>query len=301
MSRHLDFLVIGAQKCATSWLYYCLKDHQELHLPAKKREVEYLGGELYKARGADWYFSLFAGAGDHQRIGDVSVEYLFDARSPAVVHRYTSNVKLIMSLRDPIDRAISAYFWYVRRGDIPNSSVEDVLSMAVEGSYNRQDPQVIQYCKDIIARGFYDVQMKRYLQYFSVDQMLVVLYDEIKMCPFEVMRKIYKFIGVNPDIMPASLNKKPKINTYLSPLLYLERIAPKLRLLGKGIDIANQLLHRMGIERERPLITQRLHRKLRETYEHHIETTRNIVRSIPEEQQPFSIELLDTWMKNCRD
>ena len=84
--RRLDFLVIGAQKCATSWLYYCLKDHPELYLPAKKREIQYLGGRLFHEKGVDWYFSLFQGAHRNQKIGDVSVEYIFDQQSPWYVH-----------------------------------------------------------------------------------------------------------------------------------------------------------------------------------------------------------------------
>ena len=202
-----------------------------------------------------------------------------------------------MSLRDPIDRAISAYFWYLRRGEIPNMNVEAWLSMAVEGSYDCQNPQVEEYCKDVITRGFYDVQLERYLRYFSVEQMLTILYDEIIINPIEVIRKSYKFIGVDSDFQPSSLNKKPKINTYLLPILYLERLAPKFRLFAKSADLSNRFLHRIGIEKEKPLISKGLDRKLRELYESHIEKTKDIIQSIPKGQQPFSIELLDAWMK----
>ena len=47
MLKKLDFLVIGSQKCATSWLFYCLQEHYELLLPTKKNEKEYIGGDIY--------------------------------------------------------------------------------------------------------------------------------------------------------------------------------------------------------------------------------------------------------------
>jgi hypothetical protein len=301
MSRRVDFLVLGAQKCATSWLHYCLSDHPGLYLPAKKREeVEYLGGEMYEAHGADWYFSLFAEAQESQKTGAVSVQYLFDARAPVAVHQYIPNVKLIVSLRDPIDRAISAYFWYLRKGEISTLDIEDWLGMAVRDYNACQELQTEKYYKDIITRGFYDVQLERYLKYFKAEQMLVLLYDEIQACPGEVLKKIYDFIGVDIHFQPASFNKKPKVNTYLSPFVYLERLAPKSRFMGKFVDLSNRFLHRIGIEKEKPAISQELYRKLQDTYAVPMEKTKNIVRSMPPAQQPFSIEILDTWLHNRR-
>src|SRR5687768_7836818 len=103
-----DFLVIGAQKCATTWLYECLKDHPQICLPKSKKEVEYIGGDLYKEKGMDWYLSLIDHCGEDKVKGDVSVEYIINPDSPEILHTLNPELKFIVSVRNPVDRALSA-------------------------------------------------------------------------------------------------------------------------------------------------------------------------------------------------
>ena len=278
MKKQLDFLVIGVQKSATTWIYNCLREHPDLHLPAKKREVEYLGGDLYETRGADWYFSLLQGAKVHQKIGDVSVEYIFDSRSPQIVHQYAPNLKLIVSLREPIDRAISAYYWKLRKGVIPNLPLEEGLRIAVDSTNECQDPKLRKCYEDIIKRGFYDTQLERYLQYFKLEQFLFVLYEDLEKKPLSVIQKIYEFIGVNPAYQPKSLQGQPKRNNYLTASIYLQRLAPKSPVLGKFMELTNQLLHQLGIENQKPALSESLLQKLRTIYELHTIKTNQIVQ-----------------------
>ena len=58
VKEKIDFLIIGAQKSATSWLYDCISEHPQICVPKQKKEIEYIGGELYKKNGLEWYFSL---------------------------------------------------------------------------------------------------------------------------------------------------------------------------------------------------------------------------------------------------
>ena len=80
MKNKLDFVVIGSQKCATTWLYDILNQHPAISLPKDKREVEYLGGDLWKKHGDNWYFDLMR-SNDNEIAGDVSVEYIFNKES----------------------------------------------------------------------------------------------------------------------------------------------------------------------------------------------------------------------------
>lgn len=299
MKQSLDFLVIGAQKCATTWIYNCLKQHPQLHLPAKKREVEYLGGKLYENRGADWYFSLLAGAKSDQKLGDVSVEYLFDSRSPQIIHQYAPHIKLVVSLRDPIDRAISAYYWYLRKGKIPNLNLELGLKLAVESesNSNRQKSTENLVYNDIIRRGFYDCQIKSYRQHFQLEQFLFVLYEEIQQQPLLVLQKIYNFLGVKPNYCPDKMQIKPKHNTYLLPMIYLERLAPRSQFMGKVMDGLNQLFYRWGISGQKPNLSPSLLHKLSAIYKPHIIDIERIIQLAPLEQQPISKDLLKIWTK----
>jgi hypothetical protein len=295
-AKRLDFLVIGAQKCATSWLYYCLRDHPELHLSAKKREREYLGGDLYEKRGADWYFALLEGAQDEQKLGAVSVNYMIDPRSPKVVHYYAPGVKLIASLRHPIERAISAYYYTVRMGLIPNLSLEEGLSIAVD-IYNSQGeagPAKVYY-QELIKRGEYSALLENYLRYFSPKQLLLVTYDDIEERPLSVLQKIYEFIGVSASYVPERLGVKPKYNTYLRPLIYLEHVAPKSQAIAKLLDLSNQYIHKLGIGRKKPVLSCELTDKLNTIYRPQIERLDHIVQQLPASQRPLSQDLVKLW------
>ncbi|MGH7669524.1 MAG: sulfotransferase family protein, partial [Gemmatimonadaceae bacterium] len=111
----IGFLVVGAQKGATSWLFYCLREHPQLCLPDKKRESDYIGGPTYRERGEAWYFGLFAGQLPGQLAGAVSVDYLFDTAAADEVWRVAPQAKLIAIVREPVDRAVSAYYWLIRK------------------------------------------------------------------------------------------------------------------------------------------------------------------------------------------
>jgi len=298
MVNRLDFLVIGVQKSATSWLYRCLRDHPEVCVPRKKNEFEYLGGDLYEAKGPEWYFSLLKDAGPTQRVGAVSVDYIFDVRSPQVVHRYAPNVKIIASLREPVDRSISAYQWGIRKGILPDVPPEEGFGAAVKRSDHWRNPKVTNMYDDLIMRGFYDDQLNRYFECFGPDQFLFVLYEDIKAKPLGVLRKIYEFLGVNPAFEPPSLNAKPKHNTNLRALMYLERcLKPTSRVTGKLMDLANRLLHRLSVEGRKPTLPDGLLEKLGDIYRPHVEGTHALIRKLPEGQQPFSANVLETWAR----
>ena len=73
-----NFLVIGAQRCATSWLYFCLKEHPDIHLPHIK-EIDYFSH--YYDRGPEWYADSFRAWRGQPAVGEVSPNYLFDEKA----------------------------------------------------------------------------------------------------------------------------------------------------------------------------------------------------------------------------
>ena len=230
MIDKLNFLVIGAQKCATSWLYYCLKEHPELNLPKSKKEVEYIGGPLYQNKGGiKWYMDLFEPVKYPSILnGDVSVNYLMDTGSPAEIKKYAPDCKFIVSLRNPVERFRSAFYWYQRKGTLENKKniKQDILRRA-------------DYLQDIFDRGAYASQLAEYFKYFDPDQFYIVAYDEIKMNPTNALSGIYEFLGVNAQFVPDSLNIKPKKNTYNHLLINIEKYFSN-DVVSKIVDFLNQ-------------------------------------------------------------
>jgi hypothetical protein len=285
----MDFLVIGAQKCATSWLYGCLKDHPEIKVPATKREVEYLGGDLYDRNGSAWYFDLVKGATASQVVGDVSVNYLSDPRSAPLVRRFLPEVKLVACLRDPIDRAISASTWYTRKSLIAEAPVEEILKLALDAEPGSNHA-------DLLSRGLYDAQLARYREFVPADRIHYVLFDDVARNPKAVLRDLYTFLGVDPDFVPPSLDTKPKHNTYFRPLILLQRLAPKSRVVGKLIDRANQVLLRAGIGKEKPVLSPTLTRQLVDFYQASVNQTSRIVN----DSRKAPIDLSNLWLEKYR-
>lgn len=289
-----DFLVIGAQKCATSWLYYCLRDHPELHLPAHKREIEYIGGDLHEERGTGWYYSLFEGAAENQVVGDVSVDYILDPRSPALVKELLPDVRLIASLRNPLDRSISAYYWYLRKNLLPEQlPLEEGLAYALD-LVSRGNAEVSPFA-EVLERSRYGAQLQRYLDVFPPEQLAVVLYEDISEQPKDVLEQIFRLLGVRPDFEPTSLNVRPKQNSYVQALIRLERMMPKSRALSWTTNKANQLVSRMGGKKSPPQLSAGLERKLKTFFEPTIVETQRILNSLPDSNRPRRTNLSERW------
>jgi hypothetical protein len=281
----LDFAVIGAQKCATSWMYYCLKDHPEICVPVKKKEADYISGERFNERGEDWFFERFSRKNELV-IGDVSVDYLFHAASAAApLKSYMPRPRLVVSIRNPIDRFISSYYWLFRKCLIPNQSIGSLLEKLVDelnapvGAASLVSGEE----REIMTRGFYDLQIMEYFKVFEPDQIQVVLYDDIKTNPEQVINRVYGFLGVNEDFRPASLNAKPKQNSYSNWLLRLERWSDR-PMVSRIANIAHQVTAKFR-SGSAP-VPKGIRKKLREIYLPHMEALESALERIPESQRP---------------
>ena len=101
-----DFLCIGAQKAGTTWLHKNLRYHPEIYLPDFK-EIHFFNGG-YKNHGLKWYSQLFEEKGS-RIAGDITPAYsTLDKNKIEILHRILPNAKIILILRNPIERAWSA-------------------------------------------------------------------------------------------------------------------------------------------------------------------------------------------------
>jgi hypothetical protein len=118
--------------------------------------------------------------------------------------------KLLMVLRNPIDRAISAYYWYIRQGFIPSLPVEEGLRHILDGDYLSNHPK----SQEIIDYGYYFQGIQRYLAYFNRERLFVTLHEDFRKDALNTVREVYGFLGVDNMVTPKSLTKKPKKTIY---------------------------------------------------------------------------------------
>ncbi|MFB6182324.1 MAG: sulfotransferase domain-containing protein [Candidatus Magasanikbacteria bacterium] len=193
----VDFIGIGAQKCATTWMYECLKEHPQICM-SKPKEVNFFNQKYAFSeetednwvKGMDWYKKHFRHCSSEENIrGEFSVNYLYDSKAPKRIKEKFPNIKLIVCLRDPVERAISQYSHciskykhFVKKYSNFKEAVKDI--------------------DEFIERGLYFEQLKRYFNFFNEEQILVLFYDDIQKNPVNFIQKIYKFLSVDTNFTP---------------------------------------------------------------------------------------------------
>ena len=222
-----NFIVIGVAKAGTTSLYRYLDQHPQVYMYPEKG-TNYFGYEdarswpetdgaeppllrHFRVRTFDEYAVSFAGANDERAVGEVSPQYF---RCPSAARRIRESLpdaKLVVSLRNPADRAFSGFLMRTRRGEVVGSAYDDLTP---EASHVRE--------------GLYYQRLKRYFDAFPRDQIKVYLFDDLKRDPTGVVVDLMEYIGVDtafvPDTAvrynPASVPRSRTLNRlYFHPTL----------------------------------------------------------------------------------
>jgi Sulfotransferase domain len=197
-----DYVIIGAQKGGTSFLYYLLTRHPLVE-PAARKELHFFDQPELFDNGAEWYRRCFPrlNSKDGQRsiTGEATPYYLFD---PPVAKRMAETVpkaRLIALLRNPVDRAYSHYQMQVKRGTEPRTFEE-----AIEQQHS-----------SYVSRGIYVDQLLRWFEFFSKDQMLILKSEDFFERPVETLKVVLTFLDL-PDWQPEApeLQQRRHTGTY---------------------------------------------------------------------------------------
>jgi len=226
-----DVIIIGAQKSGTSSLYAYLSQHPQI-LPAFKKEVHFFDGGLdprvdnFK-KGRSWYCSHFPSKknNDSQKTFEASPLYIFNPLTPQRIAELTQEVRIIVLLRNPTERAISHYFHEKRTG----RETLDIYE-ALQKEDRRLDPVIEKkdYKNNVFIhhsykrRGLYKEQLERYLEYFSREQILVMASEEFFAKPDICLRRVFEFVGVDPEYKVGNVTPRNVANnrSELAPDVY---------------------------------------------------------------------------------
>ena len=212
----VDFFIVGAPKSGTTSLYHYLNEHPEISMSSQK-EPDYFSdadiqneGMYYGKNRIDTskkYHSLFDDNSESKLKGEASVSYLFYKNVPQKIKSYNPEAKIIIMLRDPIDRAFSHYLMDYRLG-LVSDTFEDIID---QKSVHKNAKLFYQ---QYIELSEYANQVKRYLNVFDGKEILFIEYEDLKMDVLGIVKKTYLFLGVNQGYEP-DVNKKH--NTYTMP------------------------------------------------------------------------------------
>ena len=217
----VDFIGIGVQKSATAWLFRCVAEHPEIGIgrvgggTGANKEINFFNQNYEKGFG--WYDRLFDPARPHNF--EFSTLYFHDRNVPERIRRYNPEARLLLSLRNPIDRAFSQHKHEIRRGRLPPDRHGFRLALAQNPSY--------------VEQGLYATHLQRWLEFFPRDRIHVVLHEEILERPAEVLAGIFEFVGVDPTFRPARTGER--IN---------ESITVRSARIERGLRLASRWTHR---------------------------------------------------------
>jgi len=193
-----DFLVVGTQKGGTTSLYHLLRRHSGMFLSTPK-ETHYFSINYHKP--LSWYQKHFLQAHPSQLRGEVTPFYLFHKHAPERIYDNVPNARLIVLLRDPVERAISQYFHAKNKG-YETLSIEDAFA-AEPHRINRSDYSYQKH--SYLSRSRYDEQLKRYKKFFSDKQILIMRSEDLFTDTFNCWKKLLHFIGVSSIDLPCPL------------------------------------------------------------------------------------------------
>lgn len=198
-----NFFIVGAPKAGTSSLHAWLRQHPQVFLPELKepdfftwqaidaQQMHYGATDSTETREA--YLELFANAGSAKAIGEASVSYLYYPHTAQAIHDFNPQARILVLLRDPVNRAISHYKMDARLGYVKHS-LESIFRGTT--GHAQQENWFQQYFK----LGQYAGQIQRYASVFDAKQLLVLLPGkELK----EHLPDILSFLGVEAEVAEA--------------------------------------------------------------------------------------------------
>ena len=223
----LDFIVIGAQKAATTTLFQLLKHHPEVSLPTGKEAPFFSNDGVYSYGWPAYMESLVREGGMDDRSrqwGTVTPQYMVggvvharaDAAAkggydewtvPTRIHERLPEVRLIAILRDPVRRAVSHHRMMVRRGAERRSFDEAIGQLLSPDSLDQararpQDPT------GYVTRGEYGRILRGYFDVFDSRQLLVVFTDELERSPATLLKRLHEFIEVSTEFEAPNLGER---------------------------------------------------------------------------------------------
>jgi hypothetical protein len=180
-----NFLYLGPGKSGSTWLHEALISHPEIYFTEAKDLYFF---SRYYDRGLGWYSEQFRDARpEHKIVGEVSPEYLSRPEAAERIHKCLgSDVRLMVTLREPASRAFSSYLYLQKHGFAAPTFI-----------------QTAQQVPDLLNEGRYATHLRRYLQSFGRESLHISLFDDLEADPQAFLDGVTGWLGIGRHVLPA--------------------------------------------------------------------------------------------------
>ncbi len=184
-----NFLYIGTSKAGSTWIYNLLNRHPDIYMAPGKGTYFFDG---HYDKGLAWYLSHFRSAKKSQICGEVSHSYMYSPVACSRIHQLNPDMKLMICLRNPVDRAFSAYLDRVKNGRFAGTFEE-----------------AIEQIPSLVERGRYATHLEPYVATFGRNNLFVSHFDKLKSNPRSFAQDVFDFLEVRPlSLRETDLRKR---------------------------------------------------------------------------------------------
>ena len=215
-----NFAYIGTSKAGSTWLFNALAGHPDVHLASNKGLYYF---DQHFDEGPQWYLDHFRSAGDTVAVGEISHSYLSSPEAAARIAEFNPGMRLLVCLREPVDRAFSDY-----------------LDLVKNGQYDGSFAAALEQFPRLLDRGRYATHLERYLDLFPRRQLHVSLFDDLRADPQAYADEVFGFLGARRlELPPADLKSRMPAGRPRSPAV------------AAAAKTASKLAKRTGLRRLR--------------------------------------------------
>ena len=204
-----DFIIVGFPKCGTTALYAYLTETPGI-VPATRKEPDYFN--LRHHLGASWYRSQFAAVAKPRITGEASARYSVHPEAPHRIRSEVPEARIVVVVRDPVDRAVSDYMMWLRTGGERRSfrqAVTDEMAALAAGSPLTSDGRRPAY----VASGLYAAHLDRWMAHRPLESLIIVRADDLTADPAAVVGAVRRFLGLDGDV--ALSERRENVGTSL--------------------------------------------------------------------------------------
>ena len=189
-----NFLHIGAAKCASSWLWRVYQEHPEVCVPTHLDNINFFVADYHK--GLDWYErTYFAGWSGEKAVGETTNSYMLIERALERIAKDLPDVRLTMTLRNPMERSFIHWVHLNRRDLRPEQKMEFERGLDAWPMFRMW-----------IEPSMYASHLKKVYRHFPKERVLVNFYDDLAEDPARFIRRFFEFLEVDPDFEPSILH-----------------------------------------------------------------------------------------------
>ena len=200
-----DVLIFGFDKCGTMTLRQFLSVHPDIFITHSEANNKFFKNDYRNNES----LTIFKKNNECTPNGKLRLEKLVNSKYPENVHKYVPQIKLIAIVKEPTERAMSHFVHMVVQTDKPlNMDDFDICARRIVNSAklsatSTNDEHNCEGTQHIITTSMYATSLKKWIDVFGVDKILIIDGDNFVANPAQELRKAEQFIGLEPKIQPS--------------------------------------------------------------------------------------------------